>query len=427
MKVGYTEEIRRYMELIDPTGLFKILDVLLEIFFARLEINAGNMSNEESFDSLAGEVLQIVSQNTNIIKSITTNYHEMKYAAEQIKKVEKLINELKPLDNNNTSKTDLESDLLDQDPILSIQNLSHAIKNSKQKGEMLELFSKLNIEIKKNEFILITGDSNTGKTTFFKMLQGQILPNDGTLLIGNKPLNEFSSTQLNRLISCIPLEVSLFENKPVIYNILYRLGPNIFSDDDLFKIHGMKTYSEISDFMKDNQDYKGILDTCRLLFKQFRLRPSVRKRTNCKNLSAGEKRRIGVVMTLLRDTPIMLFDEPTANLDAETANIIVNAICALRSKKTILVITHAPNLFSNNNIRRLKLDQKRFFEMPSIHDHQQTFFQPVVGVNNNANMDNPEQDNPAVVNNENADNPDDEVIGDGMRNHKRVLMAHARL
>src|SRR6185369_9409890 len=61
-------------------------------------------------------------------------------------------------------------------------------------------------------------------------------------------------------------------------------------------------------------------------------------------LSAGERRRIALARALLRDAPLVILDEPTADLDAESAEIVGRAVERLRRDRTVLLIAHRPEL-----------------------------------------------------------------------------------
>src|SRR5204862_3641846 len=63
-------------------------------------------------------------------------------------------------------------------------------------------------------------------------------------------------------------------------------------------------------------------------------------------LSAGERRRIGLARAFLRDAPLVILDEPTADLDPTSADVVAEAIERLRVGRTVLIIAHRPELVS---------------------------------------------------------------------------------
>ena len=66
-------------------------------------------------------------------------------------------------------------------------------------------------------------------------------------------------------------------------------------------------------------------------------------------LSAGERRRIALARAFLRDAPLLILDEPTADLDDESAALVADAIDLLRGSRTILVISHRPALLPHTD------------------------------------------------------------------------------
>ena len=61
-------------------------------------------------------------------------------------------------------------------------------------------------------------------------------------------------------------------------------------------------------------------------------------------LSAGERRRIALARALIRDAPLVILDEPTADLDPDSAEVVAAALEQLRGRSTVLVIAHRPEL-----------------------------------------------------------------------------------
>ena len=58
------------------------------------------------------------------------------------------------------------------------------------------------------------------------------------------------------------------------------------------------------------------------------------------NLSGGQKQRLSIARSLLRDSPVMIFDEATSNIDVESEELILNLIRSIKGKKTVIMISH---------------------------------------------------------------------------------------
>jgi ABC-type multidrug transport system fused ATPase/permease subunit len=82
-------------------------------------------------------------------------------------------------------------------------------------------------------------------------------------------------------------------------------------------------------------------------------------------LSAGERRRIGLARALLRDAPLLILDEPTADLDPESAEIVAKAIERARAGRTILLIAHRRELARLAD-RVVRLERGRTIEQPAL-------------------------------------------------------------
>lgn len=394
----------RFLRIPNPSGIFRLFDALLEIGFALRQ----NAETPALIKEITGDLLDALAQSRDIFTPLMANYKRIKGSLEYIQKVQNFINELKVENANNINQVDLQPHFSDQVPVFTVQNLLYEYKDAENKDTERKFFTDLNIEIGSNEFVLISGNSGIGKTTFFKLLQRHILPQEGAILICGKPLQTIPSLQLNSLITFIPAELPLFDDKPVIFNILYKLGPKKIPDDDLVTIYEMKTFAKIYEFMKENEYYLKMIIECKDKFEKFGLDCEIMRRSDCKGLSGGEKRRIGLIIALLRDTPIMLFDEITANLDPDSAKRVVDTIYNLKNT-TRLVITHDPDLFPENGVRKLELKQGEFIERHPhlICDNRNAFFQP----------------SPRAVNAEQGN--DEQVEEVRMRAPRAVLMEHA--
>ena len=99
----------------------------------------------------------------------------------------------------------------------------------------------------------------------------------------------------------------------------------------------------------DEDKLKNILKSVNLESeKDFSLSNYIKE--NGKNLSGGEIQRIAIARALYNESELIIFDEPTSNLDHENSLIIENLINSLRKKKTIIVISHDINLFKDAEV-----------------------------------------------------------------------------
>jgi len=178
------------------------------------------------------------------------------------------------------------------------------------------ILNKINLKIKKNEAIGIVGPSGTGKTTFINLLMGLIEPKNGKILINNKPLKD----QLNSW-----------------QNILGYVSQNIFMLDDSILVN-----IKLNSLNYDKKKIDQIINDVKLDGLLNKLDKGLHSRIgeNGSNISGGQMQRIAIARALYKDSQILIFDEPTSALDEKLEKEISEQIEKLKSKYTIIVISH---------------------------------------------------------------------------------------
>lgn len=162
----------------------------------------------------------------------------------------------------------------------------------------------------------IVGDSGSGKTTLMNLLLGYYPNYKGNITINDHELNDYSSEQINKKISIVQQDVFIFDDS---LKANLTLGRE-FTDEQL---NSAIQRAGLSEFV-----YKNGLDyICG---------------EDGNNLSGGEKQRISIARTLLRDSGVIFFDEVTSSLDNCTTIAIEETIKSL--DKTCIAITHKLNL-----------------------------------------------------------------------------------
>lgn len=194
---------------------------------------------------------------------------------------------------------------------LKINNISFSYIENKK------ILDKISFEVKEREKIAIVGASGSGKSTLVNIICKLWNYDDGEILIGDVNYKNISSIKLREIISVVPQNVHLFTGT-ILENLL--IANENASDDE---INEALKKSELYEFVVSLPDklntYIGELG---------------------KKLSGGEIKRLGIARALLRNTPIIIFDEVTSHLDEETENKILNNLDKLSAEKTILFITH---------------------------------------------------------------------------------------
>lgn len=165
--------------------------------------------------------------------------------------------------------------------------------------------------------IALVGASGAGKTTCLSLLLGFIKPVKGQILINNRPLSDINLEHWQSQISWIPQNPTLFHGT-ILENI--KLGNQQASDQDIKELcQTMGLHDFIMDLPDGYQTHIG---------------------ERSYGISGGQARRIALARAFLRNTPLLIMDEPTASLDHETEELMQNAITHFSTGKSVITIAH---------------------------------------------------------------------------------------
>jgi len=181
-----------------------------------------------------------------------------------------------------------------------------------------QIFSGLNLYVNENEKFLIQGRSGMGKTSLLRLILGFEQPKSGHITINGLPLDKTNIYQIRKQIFYLSQDIDL-KDEIIIRLLTEILEYNFPSEPPLKKINNHLTFLELP---------QGILQ----------------KRT--RDISGGERQRIGLLIGLLLDRPIWLLDEPTSSLDDAMKEKISAHVLSLN--KTIVIISHDP-VWKNNS------------------------------------------------------------------------------
>ncbi|RLA65327.1 MAG: ABC transporter ATP-binding protein [Epsilonproteobacteria bacterium] len=204
--------------------------------------------------------------------------------------------------------------------VISASHLTLAYDNGKK-----EIIKDANFNIKKGEFVFITGPSGSGKSTLLKALYGQLKPSEGSLVVGGLDLVRARKGKLQELrthMGIIFQDYKLVNEWTVSKNVVLPL-----------MIAGYSTQ------VQDTQAQR--------LLKHVKL--SEHEEKYPLELSGGEQQRVGVARALSKNPVLILADEPTGNLDDYSSNVIWDLMenACQQLNTTVLVVTHKiPTIFS---------------------------------------------------------------------------------
>ena len=170
------------------------------------------------------------------------------------------------------------------------------------------------------EFVVITGISGVGKSTLINLITRFYDPDTGTVEINGIDIKRLKLETLRRGISIVPQEDYLF-------NI--SIKENIIIGRKNISIEQFERTTHLSGLDSFVQNLTNGYDT--LIGENGSL------------LSGGQRKRILIARAILEDPHILIFDEATANLDAENESLVINSIQQLSKGKIVFFISHKPS------------------------------------------------------------------------------------
>ncbi|EAK8410162.1 amino acid ABC transporter ATP-binding/permease protein [Listeria monocytogenes] len=178
------------------------------------------------------------------------------------------------------------------------------------------ILSGLSLDLPKGKWLGIGGESGSGKSTLVKMLMRYWDP-DGEVNLNNQPLPKITESSLHQMEGVMEQSTFLFED--TIGNNI-RLGKKAATLDEVKEAARKAAIDKWIEILPEGYDTK--------IGGQAR------------NLSDGERQRIGLARLFLHDAPLLLLDEPTSNLDYINEQAILNTLRSEIQDKTVLVISH---------------------------------------------------------------------------------------
>jgi ABC-type multidrug transport system fused ATPase/permease subunit len=179
------------------------------------------------------------------------------------------------------------------------------------------ILNGLNISINSGEKVAIVGPSGCGKSTIIKLICGFYENYKGVIKFCGKDLREWKLSALRENISVIPQDIYLFPG-PIEENISFgKINPG------KEEIHKAAQIANAHDFIT------GLPDGYDTNVSEMG-----------KKLSGGQRQRIGIARAIIKSAPILILDEPTSSLDAESENLIYDELADYIKNKTVVIISH---------------------------------------------------------------------------------------
>ncbi|MGG7060054.1 cell division ATP-binding protein FtsE [Clostridium nigeriense] len=212
--------------------------------------------------------------------------------------------------------------------MIEFKNVSKLYDNN------VKALSDVNINIESGEFVFLVGPSGSGKSTFIKMLIKEVDPTVGEIVVAGKNLSSVTRRQTpyyRRKIGMVFQDFRLIPTLNVYENVAFAMRVVEASQKDIRKRVPM------------------VLSLVGLSHK-YKMFPN--------ELSGGEQQRVALARAIVNNPSVLICDEPTGNLDPETAKEIMELLEDInRAGTTILMATHAKDIVDSMKKRVIAIEK----------------------------------------------------------------------
>lgn len=208
--------------------------------------------------------------------------------------------------------------------IIKFENVNLKYPKSEQ-----NVLSNLNFELKSGEMVAIIGQSGVGKSTIFKAIVRNLKPISGQIKLFNGNINNFKKSKWRHELQ----NIGFLTQKPNLIafdNVYINIKRNIVNNysNRLFQFLGILN-------KKQKQAIYNALEKLNILDKAF---------IRIDELSGGQQQRVEIAKLLIKESKIILADEPTASLDFKTANEVLNILQKITKENQITTIVNIHDL-----------------------------------------------------------------------------------
>lgn len=198
---------------------------------------------------------------------------------------------------------------------------THRIEKHFQEGrEVVPVLRGIDFEVARGEIVSLEGPSGSGKTTFLSILGCILTPTSGQVLIEGASVDAKSLAEVRRRsLGFVFQQFNLFPSLTAIENVEYALN-----------VKGLKSREARTEAAR-------VIEAVGLGDRQNFLP---------RELSGGQKQRVAIARALAGNAPILLADEPTANLDSQVGTQVLEMFRALAKKenRALVIVTHDPKV-----------------------------------------------------------------------------------
>jgi len=200
-------------------------------------------------------------------------------------------------------------EILDNQPILQAKNISHKFD--------YELFKNINLSLHKKESIAIIGKSGSGKSTLLNIISSLLKPDIGEVIYDNKNIYTIKNRELLKIRR---------EDFGIIFQAHYLFRG--FSANENLQIAELLSSNSVEESLLDELDIKHIMHQ------------------GVGELSGGQQQRLSIARIMAKKPKVIFADEPTGNLDKDTANDVIETIFNYikTNNAGLILVTHEDDL-----------------------------------------------------------------------------------
>ena len=291
--------------LIRATPIMEILTGIMIagfIYYSGAMISAGEMQINNFFSFLTAMMLAYQP-----IRSLATINMLFNQGAVGAGRVFEILDTEPGIGETSTAKN-----LIIKTGNIKFQNVSFAYPKTQEQA-----IKNINILIEGGSMAALVGHSGAGKSTIMSLLPRFYDPKEGEITIDEQNISKIKLSSLRKNISMVSQDIILFDDT-IRANIAYA---NMDASEELIK--KACDFAAATDFIEElPNSYETIIGE------------------NGVRLSGGQKQRVSIARAFLKNSPIILLDEATSSLDAESEEKVQNAVMNLTKNKTTLVIAH---------------------------------------------------------------------------------------
>ncbi len=260
-------------------------------------------------DMTMGALVAFISYSNNLMRPIMEFgqlYMDIKSSGPSLDRINKI------LDLETKNKGDLKPSIKGN---IKIKDVTHSYEDGKI------IFDKINLNFKKGRKHALVGKSGAGKSSIVRLITRLWDCKEGTITIDGINIEDIELEYLRKNIAVVSQDAFIL-NDSIFNNIVFG-NDKVTKEalDDVLKLSGI--YDDIMSMPEKLDTVVG---------------------DNGVKISGGQKQRIAIARALLKDSPIVIFDEPTSSLDMDTEKVIKETIKTQFKNKTLILITHRMEL-----------------------------------------------------------------------------------